>query len=257
MRRSLLLAVAAAVAAFSANAATPAHKRLPSPAGTPSPLNAYRDRPTVLRPTPSRGATVPAYAVNLDPINGNTFVFLDAANPGELTVIARRRERSPAVHLSATISPGSMQSIPKRPSWSGSTRPMAARRSSARRASVASARRGPASGPIRTPAFSTERRPTLRATVPLRRSTRSTRIPDSHRSSARSERDVSPISPLGKTPSRVDAAASDSSSRSTRSRTRLSAPAVRLARSASMPSTPPCSISTAPTGCSTLQRSTT
>lgn len=88
MRRSVVLAVATAVAALSANAATPAHKRLPSPAGTPSPLNAYRDRPTVLSTTPSRGATVPAYAVNLDPINGNTFVFLDAANPGELSVIA-------------------------------------------------------------------------------------------------------------------------------------------------------------------------
>src|SRR5690348_8831066 len=87
MRRSALLAGLTVFAALSTNAAT-GHKRLPSPAGTPSPLNAYRDRATVLSTTPSRGAVVPAYGVNLDPINGNTLVFLDAANPGELTAIA-------------------------------------------------------------------------------------------------------------------------------------------------------------------------
>ena len=89
MRRTAFLAglVAFAVCALDASGAPP-RKRLPSPAGTPSPLNAYRDRATALSTTPSRGAAVPAYGVNLDPINGNTFVFLDAANPGELTVIA-------------------------------------------------------------------------------------------------------------------------------------------------------------------------
>ena len=87
MRRSAVVAVLAAFAVLAANAAPPP-KRLPSQAGTPSPLNVYRNRPTVLSTSPSRAAAVPAYAVNLDPINGNTFVFLDAANPGELTVIA-------------------------------------------------------------------------------------------------------------------------------------------------------------------------
>jgi hypothetical protein len=87
MRRSAVLAAVTALAALSANAAPP-EKRPPPPAGTPSPLNAHRDRPTPLSTSPSRGATVPAYGVNLDPIDGNTFVFLDAANPGELTVIA-------------------------------------------------------------------------------------------------------------------------------------------------------------------------
>lgn len=87
MRRPVLVVALAAFAVLSANAAPP-HKRPPPPAGTPSPLNAYRNRSTPLRTSPSRGATVPAYGVNLDPINGNTFVFLDAANPGELTVIA-------------------------------------------------------------------------------------------------------------------------------------------------------------------------
>jgi hypothetical protein len=91
MRRSAVFAVATFIACAwglpgTCVAAPP--KRLPSPAGTPSPLNAYRNRPTVLSTAPSRGATVPAYAVNLDPINGNTFVFLDAANPGELIAIA-------------------------------------------------------------------------------------------------------------------------------------------------------------------------
>jgi hypothetical protein len=76
-----------AFVALDASAAPPP-KRLPLPAGTPSPLNAYRTRPTILSTTPPHGATVPAYAVNLDPINGNAFVFLDAANPGELTLIA-------------------------------------------------------------------------------------------------------------------------------------------------------------------------
>ncbi len=91
MRRSALAAVAAlAVCACIAldASATPPPKRLPLPAGTPSPLNAYRTRPTILSTTRPHGATVPAYAVNLDPINGNAFVFLDAANPGELTLIA-------------------------------------------------------------------------------------------------------------------------------------------------------------------------
>jgi len=88
MRRSALLVLTLYICAAAAQPGTAPRKRLPSPAGTPSPLNAYRNRPTVLSTTPSRGATVPAYAVNLDPINGNTFVFLDAANPGELTLIA-------------------------------------------------------------------------------------------------------------------------------------------------------------------------
>jgi hypothetical protein len=88
MRRSVVLVLALYICAAAAQPGTVPRKRLPSPAGTPSPLNAYRNRPTVLSTTPSRGATVPAYAVNLDPIGGNTFVFLDAANPGELTVIA-------------------------------------------------------------------------------------------------------------------------------------------------------------------------
>jgi hypothetical protein len=87
MRQVALLA-AALVAALAANAATPPAKRPPPPAGTPSPLNAHRNRPTPLSTSPPRGATVPAYGVNLDPINGNAFVFLDAANPGELTLIA-------------------------------------------------------------------------------------------------------------------------------------------------------------------------
>lgn len=92
MRRSAIpvAAVAFALCAGIAPAALAAtgHKRLPSPAGTPSPLNAYRDRPTVSSTTRARGAAVPAYGINLDPIDGNTFVFLDAANPGELNVIA-------------------------------------------------------------------------------------------------------------------------------------------------------------------------
>ena len=86
MRRSAIVVLTlCCVAAAHAGAL---HKRLPSPAGTPSPLNAYRDRPTRLGSTPSRGFTVLAYGVNLDPINGNTFVRFDAAAPGELTVIA-------------------------------------------------------------------------------------------------------------------------------------------------------------------------
>ena len=89
MRRSVLVAFVTACACVASTAsAAPASKRLPSPAGTPSPLNAYRDRPTVLGTSRTRDAVVPAYAVNLDPIGGNAFVFLDAANPGELTLIA-------------------------------------------------------------------------------------------------------------------------------------------------------------------------
>lgn len=90
MRRSVLAAaVLAACACIALDAsAAPPPKRSPSPAGSPSPLNAYRARPTILGTTRPQGATVPAYAVNLDPINGNAFVFLDAANPGELTLIA-------------------------------------------------------------------------------------------------------------------------------------------------------------------------
>lgn len=88
MRRSALLAVVTAFAVLSASAA-PDHKRLPSPAGTPSPLNAYRDRPTVLDTAPPpRGFQVLAFGVNLDPINGNTFVHLDAANPSNVIAIA-------------------------------------------------------------------------------------------------------------------------------------------------------------------------
>lgn len=91
MRRSAFAAAAAfaicACIAFDA-AAAPPPKRLPLPAGYPSPLNVHRARSTILSTTRPQGAAVPAYAVNLDPIDGNSFVFLDAANPGELTLIA-------------------------------------------------------------------------------------------------------------------------------------------------------------------------
>ena len=87
MQRPRLLIALAALATFVANAAPPP-KRPPPPAGTPSPLNAHRPRPTPLAATPSHGFAVLAYGVNLDPINGNTFVRFDATAPGELTVIA-------------------------------------------------------------------------------------------------------------------------------------------------------------------------
>ena len=59
MRRSAVVVLALYMCAAAAQPGT-AHKRFPSPAGTPSPLNAYRNRPTVLSTTPSRGAVVPA-----------------------------------------------------------------------------------------------------------------------------------------------------------------------------------------------------
>jgi hypothetical protein len=90
MRRSVVFAFAAFIACAGVLPGTSAAppKRLPSPAGTPSPLNAYRDRATILSTAPSRTFTVLAYGVNLDPINGNAFVRFDATAPGDLTVIA-------------------------------------------------------------------------------------------------------------------------------------------------------------------------
>jgi hypothetical protein len=52
---------------------------------------AFHHRPSVLSAPGTaapRGATVPAYGVNLDPVGGNAIVSFDAANPGELTFIA-------------------------------------------------------------------------------------------------------------------------------------------------------------------------
>lgn len=87
MRRAAVVVLALHVCVAAAAPGAP-HKR-PSPAaGTPSPLNAYRNRPTTLSTAPSRTFTVLAYGVNLDPINGNAFVRFDATAPGDLTVIA-------------------------------------------------------------------------------------------------------------------------------------------------------------------------
>lgn len=75
----------------------PAHARdeskisVPPASGPGTSLLAYHHRPSVLSAqgtAASRGATVPAYGVNLDPVGGNAIVSFDAANPGELTFIA-------------------------------------------------------------------------------------------------------------------------------------------------------------------------
>ncbi|HKE47395.1 MAG TPA: hypothetical protein VKB52_04985 [Rhodanobacteraceae bacterium] len=73
-----------------ANGATP-QKPFSDPrdAEAASPIYALHGRPTSFGPRGStRGATVPAYGVNLNLIDGNTFVRFDAADPGVLEVIA-------------------------------------------------------------------------------------------------------------------------------------------------------------------------
>ena len=75
----------------------PAHARderkisVPPASGPGTSLFAFHHRPSVLSALGTaapRGATVPAYGVNLDPVGGNAIVSFDAANPGELTLIA-------------------------------------------------------------------------------------------------------------------------------------------------------------------------
>ena len=61
----------------------------PYDAEAASPVYALHARPTPFAPRGSiRGAAVPAYGINLNPTQGNTFVFFDAADPGVLEVIA-------------------------------------------------------------------------------------------------------------------------------------------------------------------------